>query len=221
MKPSTISIISFALFASASPVQIIEGHSIYNNDLMKRGNWDVTRNELSSGCKPVTVIFARGTIELGNVGSFAGPPFFNALDAAIGANNVGYQGVEYPADIPGYLTGGSTAGAAKLASLATEAASKCPNTQIVLSGYSQGAQVVHLGVDQISSSVAARVSAVVLFGDPNDGQPLKNVDTLKVDTFCFNTDLICDGLPIVAAAHLSYAFNAAQAAAFVKSHVAV
>ncbi|KAI9713722.1 MAG: hypothetical protein M1812_006560 [Candelaria pacifica] len=221
MKPSIIATVFFIFLTSATPTRIGQRRSNANGNLVARGNWDVTRNELSSACKPVTVIFARGTIELGNVGNLAGPPFFNALDDAIGATNVAYQGVDYPADVLGYLAGGSTAGAAKLASLTTDAASKCPDTQIVLSGYSQGAQVVHLGVDEIASSVAARVSAVVLFGDPKDGQPLKEVDTLKVDTFCFNTDLICDGLPIVLGAHLSYAFDASQAAAFVKSHVTV
>lgn len=135
MKASDVIALLFALSTSASPIVITEDHSAIDGSLTKRGNWDVNRNEMSGACKPVTVIYARGTIELGNVGSFAGPPFFNALDAAIGAGNVAYQGVDYPADIPGYLRGGSTAGAVKLADLATEAADKCPGTQIVLSGY--------------------------------------------------------------------------------------
>lgn len=126
----------------------------------RQDDWDVERNELTE-CAPVTVIFARGTVELGNVGSFAGPPFFNALDLAIGAENVAVQGVDYPATIEGYLEGGDRGGASTLADLTNQAASACPNTQIVLSGYSQGAQVVHLGEAQISAEVAARVAAVV------------------------------------------------------------
>ncbi len=164
MKPSIVSTLLFALSASASPTPIASHHPITKDALKERGNWAVTRNELSGACKPVTVIFARGTIELGNVGSFAGPHFFNALDDAIGASNVAYQGVDYPALVSGYLAylaGKGNAGADTVANLASEAASKCPETQIVLSGYSQGAQVVRAGVDKLSSEVAARVSAVV------------------------------------------------------------
>ena len=69
--------------------------------------------------------------------------------------------------------------------------------------------------------MAQRVQAVVLFGDPDDGQPLANIDTGDVVTFCFDTDLICDGAPVVLPAHLSYALNAPAAAAFVASHIQI
>ncbi len=137
-----------------------------NNDasltpLEKRQNeFSDTRNELAE-CKPVTVIFARGTIELGNVGSITGPPFFAALAATIGGDNFAVQGVDYPATIGGYLKGGDPGGAATAAALLNQAASQCPDTQIVLSGYSQGAQVVHLGEQMVSAAVAARIAAVV------------------------------------------------------------
>lgn len=55
-----------------------------------------TRNDLSGACKDVTVIYARGTTELGNVGSIAGPPFFSALALKIGSSRVAVQGVDYP-----------------------------------------------------------------------------------------------------------------------------
>ena len=50
-------------------------------------------------CTDVTVIFARGTAEFGNVGTFAGPPFFKSLRAKLGASRVTVQGVNYPADL--------------------------------------------------------------------------------------------------------------------------
>jgi cutinase len=103
--------------------------------LEARDNFSVVRNELSGSCKTVTIIFARGTTELGNVGTFAGPPFFNAVGDILGDSNIAVQGVDYGATIAGYLVGGDPAGASKLAALTNEAVSKCPSTQIVLSGY--------------------------------------------------------------------------------------
>lgn len=131
----------------------------------RQDDWDVERNELTSvpgiGCKPITVIFARGTLELGNVGELVGPPFFNDLDDLIGANNIAVQGVDYSATIGGYLIGGDPGGAQTTADLLNQAAGNCPDTQIVLSGYSQGAMEVHLGEAMVSAEVAAQVAAVV------------------------------------------------------------
>ena len=123
-----------AITASALPAPAPAAINELGIDLTKRED-PTTRNDLSGPCKAVTVIFARGTIELGNVGLFAGPPFFDALEADLAASNVAVQGVDYGATIAGYLAGGDPAGAATLASLTNEAASKCPSTQIVLSGY--------------------------------------------------------------------------------------
>ena len=95
------------------------------------------------------------------MGDLVGPPFFNALDDLIGAENIAVQGVDYPATIGGYLIGGDPGGAQTTAELLNQAASNCPDTQIVLSGYSQGAMEVHLGEAMISAEVAAQISAVV------------------------------------------------------------
>ena len=130
---SLLSVVTAAPFLRDVDTDVVEVRSL-GSDVSKRQSLSTTRNELGL-CRPVTVIFARGTIELGNVGNLAGPPFFNALDLALGAENVGVQGVPYPASIIGYLEGGDKGGAAKLAALAEEAASTCPDTQIVLSGY--------------------------------------------------------------------------------------
>ena len=94
-----------------------------------------TSNDLLNGpCKAVTVIFARGTSESGNIGAIVGPPLEASLNNRLGSN-VAFQGVDYPATIENYLAGGSSAGASTLASLVNTAATKCPSTQIVLSGY--------------------------------------------------------------------------------------
>ena len=230
-----------ASLVRASPTPQVQPHETMgrlSTELSER-QFDLsdTRNELGD-CKPITVIFARGTIELGNVGSITGRPFFNDLDGLLGVDNVGVQGVDYPATIAGYLEGGDPGGAQTLADLTNQAASQCPDAQIVLSGYSQGAQVVHLGEAKISPETASRVAAVVrsclrltdkggakscnvLFGEPKKGQTIPNIDEGKVKTFCFATDLICDALPVVDTYHLSYSVDAVPAAQFVQGLVHV
>lgn len=96
-----------------------------------------TENGLTSNssCKAMTVIFARGTTEPGNVGSIAGPPFFGNLSAAVGENNLAVQGVEYGATIPQFLEGGDPAGSMTMAMLVGQAQTMCPNTKVVMSGY--------------------------------------------------------------------------------------
>ena len=48
------------------------------------------------------------------------------------------------------------------------AAVQCPGSRIVLSGFSQGAQVTHKAAQMIPE-LHAKVGAIVLFGDPNNG----------------------------------------------------
>jgi hypothetical protein len=50
-------------------------------------------------CTDVTIVFARGTLDSGNVGTIAGPPLFKALRDKIGASRVTVQGTVYAADI--------------------------------------------------------------------------------------------------------------------------
>lgn len=50
-------------------------------------------------CAELTVIFARGTTESGNLGSVIGPPLLAALRASLGVSNVLGQGVDYPASL--------------------------------------------------------------------------------------------------------------------------
>jgi cutinase len=88
------------------------------------------------GCKAMTVLFARGTTEGGNMGTVAGPPFVSAIGAMMGAASVAVQGIEYPADIPGFLAGGDKAGSALMAKMVGQVRAKCPNTALVMAGYS-------------------------------------------------------------------------------------
>jgi hypothetical protein len=45
----------------------------------------------------MTVIFARGTGELGNMGTISGPPMVKAIRSKLGADRVTVQGVDYAA----------------------------------------------------------------------------------------------------------------------------
>lgn len=73
-----------------------------------------TQNGLSGVCKPMTIIFARGSGETGNVGTATGPPFFQAVAKLVGAANLAVQGVEYGAAFLSVLSGGDAAGSAKM-----------------------------------------------------------------------------------------------------------
>lgn len=89
------------------------------------------------GCKAMTVLFARGTTELGNMGSIAGPPFVSAIgDMMGGAANVAVQGIEYPANVAGFLAGGDKDGSALMAQMVGQVRAKCPDTSLVMAGYS-------------------------------------------------------------------------------------
>jgi Cutinase len=54
---------------------------------------------------------------------------------------------------------------------------ECPSTDVVLAGYSQGAQVAGDVADALSPAQQAKIAAVALFGDPrfNGGQPRVDV----------------------------------------------
>lgn len=145
-----------------------------------------TQNDLTAGagCKDMTVIFARGTTEPGNVGLFTGPPFFDALTSMLGANSLAIQGVDYSASVEGFLEGGDSTGSQAMwatlhnshfyqqflkvprATLISSTLKTCPNTKLVMSGYSQGGQLVHNAAAMLPASTMAQVSSVVIFGDP-------------------------------------------------------
>ena len=110
---------------------------VANGMLAARQAVGSTANDLQDGdCKAMTLIFARGTTETGNMGTIVGPPFANALQQAAGEGNVAVQGVnDYPADVQGFLAGGDAGGTKEMANQVQQAMTSCPNTQVVMSGY--------------------------------------------------------------------------------------
>lgn len=133
-----------------------------------RGFRGTVQNGLQGGaCADNMIIFARGTTEAGNVGSVSGPPFFQAMAEQVGADNLLVQGVEYPADIPGFLVGGDADGSQLMADLTTQAVADCPGSKVIMSGYSQGAQLVHNAAELMDGAAVSQVAGTVLFGDPS------------------------------------------------------
>ena len=149
----SFSLLSLLPLALAAPVAVLPEKRQYNGVS--------TENQLTDGtpCRAVTVLFARGTTEPGNVGTLAGPPFFQALAGDIGASNLAVQGVNYGATIAGFLEGGDPAGSTLLAQLVVQAQTQCPNTKVVISGYSQGGQLVHNAAKQLTAAQSAKVSS--------------------------------------------------------------
>jgi cutinase len=177
----------------------------------------------SAECPDVQVVFARGTGEPPGLGA-TGEAFVDDLRSRVGGKSLDVYPVNYPAsnDWNTGLDGIRDAGA-HVVSMAHD----CPNTKMVLGGYSQGAAVMGFvtsaavpdGVDPatvpkpLDPSVANHVSSVVLFGMPNVRAmnflneppvaigPLYQPKTIKV---CAPEDPVCsDGMNF--AAHNTYA----------------
>ncbi|KAF5870952.1 putative cutinase precursor protein [Botrytis fragariae] len=167
-------------------------------------------------CSDVTVIFARGTTETGTLGTVVGPPFLSALKSALGSSSVTMNGVDYPADVPGFLEGGDPTGSKTMASMVTSTLSSCPDTKVVISGYSQGGQLVHNAAKLLPADTTAKISSAVIFGDPDNGDAVQGVSADKTDIICHAGDNICQGGSLILMAHLTYGMDTTAAAAFVK-----
>jgi hypothetical protein len=102
-------------------------------------------------CADNILIFAKGTLEPGQFGMFIGPSFTSNLP-----KNWVTHPVSYDADIPGdYCLGLPGGMVAK--DIINQAAEKCPNAKIFVSGYSQGAMVARNGLARAEDSAKAKV----------------------------------------------------------------
>src|SRR6201999_1794074 len=94
-------------------------------------------NAAEETCANVDVLFARGTNEAPGVGA-TGQAFVDALNARLPGKTVDVYGVNYPASLNfGQAADGIVDAANKIQTVVTN----CPDTKIVLGGYSQGAAV--------------------------------------------------------------------------------
>ena len=189
-------------------------------------------------CPDVEVVFARGTTEDPGVGP-TGQAFVDALRARVGTKSMGVYPVDYPAttDFPTALDGIRDASA-----YVESTAANCPNTKMVLGGFSQGAAVMGFvtanvipdgapeGVpNPMPPDVASHVAAVALFGKPNArfmraiSQPEIEIGppyAAKTIDLCVPDDFVCsNGRDFNA--HMEYAETGMvdQAADFTASRV--
>jgi cutinase len=157
-------------------------------------------------CPDAEVVFARGSGEPPGVGT-PGQAFIDALRAQVPGKSIGVYPVNYPATsdfgnravFPATMFDG--VGDASSHLLAVAAA--CPNTKVILGGYSQGAAVAaYVTTADIPAKVHDHVAGLVLFGKPTAallsqfGAPAANISPLytgKSLDLCAPGDSICDG----------------------------
>jgi len=159
----------------------------------------------ADSCPDVQVVFARGTAEPAGLGR-EGQAFVDDLRSDLGSQSVVASAVNYPASYD--FLQSAPAGASDASAQVQGIANSCPNTKIVLGGYSQGAAVVDLiagdpaqtfGFGQpMPADVANHVAAVAVFGNPA-GHIGKNLATssplygAKTIDLCNGGDPICSG----------------------------
>jgi hypothetical protein len=195
------------------------------------GNWipgfsAEEKGSFTGTCSKNIVIFAKGTTEPGQLGITVGP----ALNAGL---PYGWTvvGVPYTADLAGDyclgLPGGMVA-----RDMLNQAAKKCPDSKIFMSGYSQGGMISHNAIayadEEARKHVAVSLNSkiapfhfgwflltlhqgVIVFGDPFQGAPIKGYSG-PIVTYCNDGDFVCTGNFVVGTAHLSYVGSISNAA---------
>jgi cutinase len=169
---------------------------------------------LADPCPDIEVVSARGSGDPPGAG-WAGEAFVDSLRPQVGGRSVAVYAVKYPSshvlNNPSTqdLSNSASAGAHDASVHIQNMAANCPNTRLVLSGYSLGAAVI----DVITSAgaplplglvpapmppkVADHVAAVVVFGNPSSkgpGGPLTAISPLygaKAIDLCMPSDPIC------------------------------
>ena len=149
-------------------------------------------------CPDVEVVFARGTTEPPGVGGI-GQAFVDSLRSQVGGRSVGVYAVNYPASND--FARSTPAGGDDMSAHVEAMAANCPNTKMVLGGYSQGAAVVDLATTSMPADVSDNVAAAAEFGGARSTYaerlshgPLPSVGPLykaKTIEMCVPNDPIC------------------------------
>lgn len=186
----------------------------------------------AADCNDIGVVFARGTGEPPGLGR-VGDAFVNDLRGLIGDRSMGVYAVNYPASYD-FL---AVANGANDASAHIQwVANNCPNSRIVLGGYSQGAAVVDVvaavpvpGIgfnNPLPPFAGDKIAAIAVFGNPSTkiGLPLTSSPVFgdRAIDICNPGDPICsNGDNSSVMAHRSYGPDgtAGQAAYFVANRL--
>jgi cutinase len=149
-------------------------------------------------CPDVEVVFARGSDEARGVGA-VGQAFIDSLRSQAAGRSLGVYAVNYPATYN--FARSMPVGVSDARTHVESAVANCPNTKMVLGGYSQGAAVIDMTTDALPSPVAGHVAAVALFGNmvstyarSQGGGPVPAIGPLyqpKTIDLCMPDDPIC------------------------------
>ena len=165
-------------------------------------------------CPDIEVVFARGTNDAPGLGNVGGA-FVDALRSKVGGRSVGAYAVNYPAN---YDFLAAADGANDASAHIQYMVNNCPNTRLVLGGYSQGAAVIDvisavpmpvLGFNNpLPPNAPDHVAAIAAFGNPSAklGLPLtvSPVWGGRAIDLCNANDPICQTDGESVAAHRAY-----------------
>src|ERR1700756_2123840 len=152
----------------------------------------------SAACSPIEVVFARGRQESPGAG-VVGNAFVSALRSKVN-RNVNLYAVRYPADTEVDI------GANDMSAHVQNTINGCPDTRIVLGGYSLGAAVTDVVVaapiaafgftQPLPPGTDQHIAAVALFGNGSQWVgPITNFNPIYNDRtidMCHGTDPICN-----------------------------
>jgi len=209
--------VSTRSFRAASAAVVVAGAALVSPTMLPVANAD---------CNDVQVVFARGTDEPPGVG-VVGQAFVDSLRGKIGNRSMGVYAVNYPAS---YDFLAAADGANDASAFIQDVVNTCPDTRLVLGGYSQGAAIIDIITsvpfpaigfsNPLPPNVPDHVAALAVFGNPTAkvGLPLTSSPVYggKAIDLCNADDPVCsDGNSVPA--HRGYGPDgtASQAAAFV------
>jgi cutinase len=152
----------------------------------------------SAACPDVEVVFARGRFESPGVGAL-GNAFISALRSKV-RKNISVYAVKYPADSEVDI------GANDMSAHIQQMMNNCPDTRLVLGGYSLGAAVtdVVLAVpfefftfkNPLPAGADTHIAAVALFGNGSQWVgPITNFNPIYNDRtieLCHGADPVCN-----------------------------
>ena len=157
----------------------------------------------ADGCNDIEVVFARGTGEAPGIGR-VGQAFVDSLRGKVGNRSIGTYGVNYPAT---YDFLAAADGANDASAFIQNVVNNCPDTRLVLGGYSQGAAIIDVitsvpfpavgFTNPLPANVPDRVAALAVFGNPTAkvGLPLTSSPLYgaRAIDLCNAGDPVCSG----------------------------